>query len=382
MKINRSTKCSLKFANQGKMQTLGEVLSEYGRVCQFFIDHFWKEGLRPKSKFFKEFVDLPLTKLEAPKGTNSGTWLSARLRKVAAREAHDMVQAMQKRWGDKAVKPRHSRRSMHISSTIATLQKSKEAHEFDFWLHLASVGNKTILDLPVRSHYHFKKLAEHDGKDSKRCNDYIVTKDYVQLAFQLDVDVVDAGEAFPDSFDKADAIGVDTGIKKLATLSDGTQLGTDVELYIQRIIACQEAGVSQTKARMALRHYMDKVAKQVVNHVRRGGTVVVEDLRNMNVNTAKEKKISKQVRKKLGAWAYSYWLKRLEMTTEERRSRFVRVSPAYTSQKCSKCDHTERSNRKGESFECLGCGYQADADHNAAINILERYRSSLPSKGG
>jgi hypothetical protein len=31
---------------------------------------------------------------------------------------------------------------MYVSCTIAELKDSKEANEFDAWLHIASVGNK------------------------------------------------------------------------------------------------------------------------------------------------------------------------------------------------------------------------------------------------
>lgn len=46
------------------------------------------------------------------------------------------------------------------------------------------------------------------------------------------------------------------------------------------------------------------------------------------------------------------------------------VDPAYTSQRCSVCGHTERRNRPSQaSFCCVACGYTAPADVNAAINI-------------
>ena len=92
MKLIRSSKCSLKFATDSKLSELKRILSEYGRVCNIFIEHFWKNGTTSKSELLKETVDLP-----------QDTWLSARLRKVAAREAIDMIIAVRERWKDKAV---------------------------------------------------------------------------------------------------------------------------------------------------------------------------------------------------------------------------------------------------------------------------------------
>jgi IS605 OrfB family transposase len=46
------------------------------------------------------------------------------------------------------------------------------------------------------------------------------------------------------------------------------------------------------------------------------------------------------------------------------------VDPAYTSQRCSACGHTERRNRKSQAeFCCVVCTHQLPADYNAAINI-------------
>ncbi|MDE0671771.1 MAG: transposase, partial [Caldilineaceae bacterium] len=55
-----------------------------------------------------------------------------------------------------------------------------------------------------------------------------------------------------------------------------------------------------------------------------------------------------------------------------------KVHPAYTSQRCSRCGHVDKSNRPSQAvFACGACGFRANADHNAAINILAR--AGLPS---
>ena len=48
------------------------------------------------------------------------------------------------------------------------------------------------------------------------------------------------------------------------------------------------------------------------------------------------------------------------------------TSPCYTSQTCSCCGHVSRNNRNGRDFDCEMCGYQDDADKNAAKNIRQR----------
>ena len=54
-------------------------------------------------------------------------------------------------------------------------------------------------------------------------------------------------------------------------------------------------------------------------------------------------------------------------------SSILLVNPAYTSQQCSRCGHTCKENRESQAvFHCTRCGLMMNADHNAAINILQR----------
>jgi putative transposase len=52
-------------------------------------------------------------------------------------------------------------------------------------------------------------------------------------------------------------------------------------------------------------------------------------------------------------------------------SELVAVNPAYTSQRCSECGHTEVGNRPFQAvFHCLKRGHKENADRNAAKNTL------------
>ena len=60
--------------------------------------------------------------------------------------------------------------------------------------------------------------------------------------------------------------------------------------------------------------------------------------------------------------------------------RLVIVPAAYTSQACHKCGHVAKGNRDSQAvFHCVECGYMANADVNAAMNILGR---ALSETGG
>lgn len=56
----------------------------------------------------------------------------------------------------------------------------------------------------------------------------------------------------------------------------------------------------------------------------------------------------------------------------------ILVNPAYTSQTCSRCGHVDKKNRESQAvFVCKKCSYTANADVNAARNILERGLDTL-----
>ena len=51
--------------------------------------------------------------------------------------------------------------------------------------------------------------------------------------------------------------------------------------------------------------------------------------------------------------------------------KLVVIPPQYTSQTCSHCGCVDRANRPTQAkFKCVACGFECNADHNAALNIL------------
>jgi transposase len=198
-----------------------------------------------------------------------------------------------------------------------------------------------------------------------------VTEDSVQLAFEIEVE--------PPRPEGAE-FGVDTGIRTLAALSDGTLLGTDVQPMVERIKRCEHGSKGQKRARRALHQRMAEVAKEIIQLEPR--LVVVEDLTLLSHGRRTYRRVSKGMRRSLGAWAYREWLGRVQMACETNRVRFERVPPEYSSQRCHVCGHTERANRKGEVFCCRSCGYAGNADVNAARNLRIRFWGREPDPTG
>jgi transposase len=61
--------------------------------------------------------------------------------------------------------------------------------------------------------------------------------------------------------------------------------------------------------------------------------------------------------------------------------RVEKVSPAYTSQRCSACGHVAAESRKSQAlFACVACTFACNADVNAARNIAAGH--AVTARGG
>ena len=71
----------------------------------------------------------------------------------------------------------------------------------------------------------------------------------------------------------------------------------------------------------------------------------------------------------------------LEYKLASKGRKLVKVAPQNTSLTCSKCGYVSKQNRKTQAhFKCVQCGYETNADLNAAVNIQNRFLSSLTQK--
>lgn len=69
-------------------------------------------------------------------------------------------------------------------------------------------------------------------------------------------------------------------------------------------------------------------------------------------------------------WSYYDLQKKIEYKAAEHGIEVRYIKPEYTSQRCSSCGYINEENRVDQkTFKCLKCGFEANADYNAAKNI-------------
>ena len=79
----------------------------------------------------------------------------------------------------------------------------------------------------------------------------------------------------------------------------------------------------------------------------------------------------------MGSWSYGQLLTILKYKAASLGKIVVDVNPRHTSQKCSKCGYIDKQNRKALQFKCKQCGFELNADLNAARNIAQLGMSEL-----
>ena len=106
-------------------------------------------------------------------------------------------------------------------------------------------------------------------------------------------------------------------------------------------------------------------AHAVVDHA---GHVVAEDLTKP---FAARHSRGRNVNRRLNQWTKGTLAEALSSVSERRSSALTLVNAAYTSQVAPCCGCL--GNRAGDRLHCTRCGDAWQADHAAAINILQRY---------
>jgi IS605 OrfB family transposase len=198
-------------------------------------------------------------------------------------------------------------------------------------------------------------------------------------------DIPDTTPIDPEGF-----LGCDMGVKNILVDSDGTVYSAKHLLNIRhrhRRLRKKLQSKGTKSAKRRLKHLSGKewrftnnvnhcISKQVVKKAqgtKRG--IALEDLTHIRTRTT----VRKPRRDDLHSWAFADLRGKIAYKAQRAGIPVEAVDARYTSQQCSCCGHTSRSNRSSQSsFKCTSCGFVSHADVNAAINIGCRAAVSPP----
>lgn len=193
-------------------------------------------------------------------------------------------------------------------------------------------------------------------------------------------------------------VGVDRGVTVALAISDGKLLDRQfrspgeaerVKRLQQQLCRRRSQRSTRRKATKAnlgvlharIRARRDNFAADTACRLTRvHGLVVIEDLKIRDMTKSARGTIDapgRNIRQKAGLnraildKGWGGFLRRLEHKARYHGAQIVKVNPAYTSQRCADCGHTAAENRESQAvFRCRSCGQLANADVNAACNIL------------
>ena len=192
-------------------------------------------------------------------------------------------------------------------------------------------------------------------------------------------------DAQPPETEYANPVGIDAGITNRLALSNGeTVRRREIDrkriIRLQRSVSRKQKGSNnRTKAAERLAKAWQRVTDEERDYLHRLSAemvgmydfIAVEKLRirNMVRNRHLARSIAEQ------SWGKFTAL--LDEKAESAGVRLVYVNPGGTSQECASCGEKVRKGLAVRVHRCTGCGYEADRDINAAINILHRGLSSI-----
>ncbi len=368
--IIRSSKCTLDFSNTGKKQVLSEFLTEYAKVTADFVNIFWELEKVPRL---------------APVAHSSliNTWLSARMVQCAGKQASGIVRGTRVKQERrkfvidrlttegkfkkarklqevydyaKVSKPNVTNVNPELDSRFVKIDLNNNT-SFDIWLTIGSIGNKLKLTLPIKRNAHFNKLMEEG-----------VLKQGIRLSLKEATFMFSLEK--PVEVTEGSTLGIDIGYSTVLSCSDGSSSskdnhGHDLSSIISKMSNKKAGSRAFERACNHRTNYINWTINQLnLNEV---NLVKLEDIQNLRKGSKSSKK--------LNHWTYSDIFRKIESYCEELGVLIQKVNPTYTSQRCSHCGWVRKSNRKGKKFKCTACGFEHDADLNAARNIALPLRS-------
>lgn len=184
-------------------------------------------------------------------------------------------------------------------------------------------------------------------------------------------------------------VGVDLGRRDIATTSTGNSWSGEKIQATRDRYSKVRANVQRKRTRNSrrlLRRLKGReqrfqkwlnhnISKQLVNEAKQNSAALAfEDLTHIR-ESLNEQPRSKTERRRTNNWAFYQLRLFVQYKALIAGVLVVFVPPAYTSKTCSRCGHVhpetdrKKSYRNGKRFKCGHCGFEHDADINAAKNI-------------
>lgn len=371
----RSSKTSLKFANKCKKESVHHIIDEYKDVLSQLVDILWVMEDIPNLITY-EITD----QIE--------TELSARMVQCAAKQASGIVRGTREKqrrrlfiikWLTSEGKFKQARKLQHIydetnvsKPTINNVEMELDSrfvnvefnrvNSFDGWVTISSIGNQIKLEIPFKKTVKINKFLSI----GKMKNGIRLSKKNITLMFEFEG---------IENTSTDNVTGIDIGVNSLLSIDYGTTKSQSIKNNhghdlnsINDILSRKKKGSNGFRRTITHRtNYINYSINQL--NWNKIGTLKIEKIRNL--------RRGRRTSRKLQHFVYKQIFDKLKSNSERYNVCINEVDPTYTSQRCSSCGWTRKSNRKGLLFKCGNCSHEQNSDLNASSNI----RLNLPIMG-
>ena len=359
----RSTKVSTKFARKQKLQNLTDFVQEFSRVCQLFVDLIWNSEKIP-TLLPKELTS-----------QISDSWLSARALQCCGKQASAIVRGTKEKqrkriWklsqlqaqgkptknlekkieANKQSKPELGQVCPELDSRFIRIDLNNQT-SFDGWLVLGSLGKHLKIQIPFKRTKHFNQLFAK-GQLLQGCR---LTSKSINFNFEVEA---------PMQRTEGKTVGIDIGLKDCWVASDGQVASKDCHGWnLEEILFRLNRKTKGSKGFARTQSHRTNWIHWSLNRLD------ISNVRQLNFENIQNLRKGKSCSRQLSRWTYTEIFEKLSSLCEASGVLAVRKNPIFTSQRCSVCGWTQRTNRKGKQFICKSCGFAADADLNASLNL-------------
>ena len=241
------------------------------------------------------------------------------------------------------------------------------------WRMLKQEGNKLVIKVKGLPRIELKPSRELPPNSLLKA--IRITRKPLRTEVALSYELTDVEPAKEIS----NPVGIDAGISKRLTMSNGEavekrEMDRKKLIRLQRSVSRKVKGSNNRRKAVSLlakewqrltdgeRNYLHRLTSELTKMY---DFIAVEKLKTKDMlgNRHLAKSISEQT-----------WGKFMTLLGEKAESagvKMVYVNPRNTSQKCSSCGAMVKKDLSVRTHKC-SCGYKADRDVNAALNILHR----------
>ena len=351
-----STRHSFKKLNKGKRSNLESFVAEYDRICRIAIDRIFDN--LPDNLVIAKYLDTS--------SYSNETSMSARALRCCIDQARGIVAGViekQKRRlyiNEKYGKDLKSVYSKPEIKDVIFPQLSSLCLDFEFdcnkefagFVRLHSLGKSFgHIKIPIDDTKMYRKWS----KNGTICNSIKIFKNHFQLSWKVEKTPKVQGNKI---------IGIDQGLKTVATVSDGQTTPTQ---------DCHGHSLQSVIKKLSRKKKGSKGFKRAQTHRK---NFVNWSVNQLDFSNLKEVRLEKVVNIRKGVktsrgmthWSNPEIRDKILRRLEELEVPVIEQSCAYRSQRCNQCSLVRRANRKGKIYSCNNCGWVGDADFNASKN--------------